>query len=70
MSNKQSIQWHKTILKNYIATLAWKQRTLETLRIEVEEMTQHIEFYQKQIETATEKGKDGFDSERFLKKIP
>lgn len=66
---KFSIEWHKECLYNWKKSLERKEQELERKKREAEKMLQSILFYEEQIRKAEKQGKDGFDSELFLKKL-
>lgn len=67
MRNKMSIKWHEDCLvnqKNYVKGL---QEEMERAIAKYESALKNLNFYEYQIKTAKEQGRDGFDDEKFLK---
>ena len=66
---KMSIEWHRKCLKN---RKSHNEREIDCAQRTMDAALQGINStaaYEKQIETAEAMGKDGFDSERFMKKV-
>ena len=63
---KMDLDWHRTYLKHQQASLQRSERELLAYQARVDRDRDRVEFLQRQIEVAEGKGKDGFDSERFL----
>ena len=66
---KNPIEWHEECLKNMIITA--KGRTAVSARALAEEkrIWGDVRVLQDQIEMAKSKGKDGFDADRFMRKV-
>lgn len=66
---KMSISWHEECLKNIKSSLGRKKQELASLQAEVDRYEQNVFIYSWQIKEAKRKGKDGFDQDKFGKKI-
>jgi len=66
---KMSIEWHKQCLENRKKSLENYQKELEKMERSVDRMKSEVAFYEYQINLAIEKKKDGFDSDKFGKKV-
>jgi hypothetical protein len=64
--SKMPIDWHLKSLANQKITHAELSKQLVRLQERHAASENAINFYEKQIETAKEQGRDGFDPERFL----
>ena len=62
------ITWHEECLQNSLSSLSGYYSELSKLKATIEKLSNDNTFYAHQITKAKEKGLDGFDSERFLKK--
>lgn len=65
---KMSILWHKECLANTYKSFERKKERLEQLQKEVDRDLQQVTFYHVQVHEAEVAGKDGFDSDLFMKK--
>lgn len=65
---KMTIAWHKESLSNTYKSLERKKAQLEQLQKEIDRGAQEATFYHVQVHEAEVQGKDGFDSDLFLKK--
>lgn len=65
---KMSIAWHENCLKNMKASLEHYISKLAFAQKEVDRSKKDIYILEDQIRIAKQKGKDGFDSEKFLQK--
>ena len=65
---KQPISWHKSCLANMQGSLSRKCVEMERTAQEYYRALHECERYQDQIITALDKGMDGFDQDRFMKK--
>ncbi|HBJ74683.1 MAG TPA: hypothetical protein DDY86_04000 [Syntrophaceae bacterium] len=63
---KMSIAWHEQCLANRKASLVKDIERLERIVADVERAKKDIEVYSRQIEVAKGRGRDGFDSDRFM----
>jgi division protein CdvB (Snf7/Vps24/ESCRT-III family) len=63
------IAWHESCLINRKASLMREVERLERIMAEVDRDKHIIEFYSQQIEEAKRRGKDGFDSDKFMHKV-
>ncbi len=66
---KCAISWHEECLKNEKSSLQDLLKEKKRMDERILRLSQQIAFYQVQIDTAKENGKDGFDQEKYLKKI-
>jgi hypothetical protein len=64
-----SMAWHKNCLKNVQESLKREEEELERFAARVERTRSQVRFYEQQIEEATKKRRDGFDSEKFGRKV-
>jgi len=64
---KMSIEWHKESLANTYKSLERKKTQLEQLQKEVDRDLKNANFYHVQVMNAERQGKDGFDSDKFMK---
>jgi len=62
-----TLEWHKECLKNRLKGLEEKRRILERQQREIAREEKEIEFYTLQIQTAEQKKKKSFDTDRFMK---
>lgn len=67
---KMSLDWHKHCYSNSVKTALSMCEELKRLEIRCSRIIEENIFYNRQIHTAEIQGKDGFDSERFLKPRP
>ena len=65
---KMTLEWHEGCYKNSLLYLERERRSLDRAIKAVEELRIRILEYETQINVARERGLDGFDNERFLKK--
>jgi hypothetical protein len=65
--SKMKIPWHEECYNNNLIYLTQKQVELKRLEEECEKMALKLAGYFTQIETAKQRGMDGFDRERFLR---
>jgi len=65
---KFSIARHEEMLKNNRVFLEKKRATLNRMIEEFAFSEARFKFYKEQIEEAKRRGKDGFDSDKFMKK--
>lgn len=65
---KMPIEWHEECLVNHHASLNRIKQEFKRHEENLLRATSEYEFRKLQIEEAKRQGKDGFDSERFLKK--
>ncbi len=66
---KMSMKWHRECLTNWKNSLQREEVELERVIARVERTRAHVRFYEQQIQDAADKRKDGFDSERFGRKV-
>jgi len=67
--SKRSITWHEECLKNMEEALSQKQKRLTLLEQEVGQEGRDLCFYQAQIKACNRRNKDGFDSDKFMRKV-
>lgn len=65
---KQSIKWHVECYLNLKASIASEEAKLRERLEVIEKERIELAFYNEQIETARNKGKDGFDRYKYLVK--
>jgi predicted nucleic acid-binding Zn-ribbon protein len=63
---KQTIGWHKECLKNMTASTERYADELERAKFRYKSMVASCEKYKAQIAEAEKRGKDAFDSDRFM----
>lgn len=63
------MDWHVTCLNNRKKSLAHAEAELKKMNDNVNTMKSSIAAYEFQINLAIEKKKDGFDSDKFGKKV-
>jgi hypothetical protein len=63
-----SIDWHKTNLKNHKKYHYGLFKEIQTLRSRYDADSKELDFYELQIDTAFSKGKDSFDRDKYLVK--
>lgn len=66
---KMSIEWHKQSLENRKASLLHLQKEFENMENSINRKKSEISNYEYQINLAIEKKKDGFDRDKFGKKV-
>jgi len=66
--SKMPLAWHKECLSNTYKSLERKKEQLANLEKEVAKDLQKATFYHVQLREAERQGKDGFDSDLFMKK--
>lgn len=64
---KNSIGWHKECLANILQGVARRELSARNARIYADKLKTDAEFLARQIQGAEKLGKDGFDSERFMR---
>ena len=65
---KMPIAWHERNLENRKITLMRKEASLEILQKEINQIEDDINNLARQIIKAEQTGKEGFDSDRYLKR--
>jgi hypothetical protein len=65
---KNSLRWHRECLKNRQGSLEWTIKEIAKLRVTAERLEKENAFHEKQIAQAEKEGRDGFDSERYMRK--
>ena len=65
---KQTIEWHEKGLVNRENSLQREAERLDRELLELGKFRENNMFLSLQVESAKAKGKDGFDSELFMKK--
>lgn len=65
---KFAIEWHQRCLVNGKKSLEQDKERLKSLKEDIKISEKRISFYEEQINEAIKKGKDGFDSDKFMKK--
>ena len=65
---KMTIEWHKKCLANMKASLAQEEAVVERIRARLDRTVSTVDFYASQITQAENKRKNGFDSEKFMRK--
>lgn len=66
---KQTIEWHKKCLENVKDSLFREEAELVRMRAKVDRTREAVEFYEKQIAEAEAQRKDGFDGDKFMRKV-
>lgn len=66
--SKRPIKWHQVNLKTRSLYLEVQRANLKRIQAEFKRSELEIDFLTLQIETAIKEKKDGFDSDKFLKK--
>ena len=66
---KMPIEWHERCFKNNLHHVNKLQAGVNLMIEKLNKKKKDLEFYAEQIDTAREKKKDGFDPDRFLKKL-
>jgi hypothetical protein len=64
---KRPIEWHQECLKNFRDSINKEIRERDEMISRVEMHIFELQFYEKQINEAIKKKKDGFDEDKFLK---
>ena len=67
---KRPIKWHEKCLANYKDYLLEELRALELLKTRVFNLQEQTRFYEYQITEAKRLNKDGFDPDKWRRKIP
>lgn len=65
---KQTLAWHEQVRVNVQASVESEQRSVDAATRRLNHLKQELAFYTEQIATAEREGKDGFDSETYLKR--
>ena len=65
---KFPISWHEESYRNWFANIEREKEALERKKQSVERAAVELQHYRFQIDQAKAKGKDGFDSDKFLKR--
>ena len=65
---KFPILWHEESYRNWFANWERAKEELERKKASVNRMGEELQHYRFQIDQAKAKGKDGFDSDKFLKR--
>lgn len=63
---KQSIKWHVECYLNHSASIARDEAQLRERLATIEKEREELAFYNKQIESARNEGRDGFDRYRYM----
>ncbi len=66
---KMPIAWHKQCLANQKSYLENEKKRLVSMMNNVERIGDEIRFYEFQIIEAEEHGKDGFDQDKYGRKV-
>lgn len=66
---KMKIEWHEECLKNNKRFIREKREEIRRLQLEIDQNLFDCEMYELQILEAKKKKMDGFDSDKFMKKI-
>lgn len=66
---KMPIKWHKECFGNMKENLFREEADLVRARARVDRARDAVEFYAEQIAEAEAKHKDGFDSDKFMRKV-
>lgn len=66
---KMSMEWHRQCLKIQKAGLEREEAELARVAANVERYRSSVLAYERQIQDAADKNKDGFDSDRFGRKV-
>ena len=67
---KHTIEWHRECLKNSLASAQRKKEVIDRMTDELSIDNARNRFLQYQIDEAIRLGKDGFDDEKFMRKVP
>jgi hypothetical protein len=70
MSNKRSIEWHESCLKNSDTYIKAELEIIASRQADISIVISRNNFLRKQIEEAKRKKMDGFDCDRFMKPRP
>jgi uncharacterized protein HemX len=66
---KMPIEWHRKCLSNQKETLIREEIELDRHIARVARARERVQVYEQQINAAAEKRKDGFDPNKFGKKV-
>jgi len=64
---KHPIEWHENRLTNRMSYLDRQRDKLNRLQVEIDRLIDDNNHLSMQISIARQRGKDGFDEDRFLK---
>lgn len=65
---KEPLSWHNECHRNWAASVAQRRSEVERAVADIERQERELSFYETQIATATARGMEGFDRDRFLVK--
>lgn len=68
MKTKQPISWHNECHRNWAGSVAKRRSEVARAVADLERQERELSFYETQIATATARGMDAFDQDRFLVK--
>lgn len=63
---KMTIAWHQKCMENVRASLARDAENIARMQVAYALGKKRADFYDQQILTATDQGKDGFDAGKFM----
>ena len=65
---KEPLSWHNECHRNWANNVAMKRSDVARAVVDLERQERELSFYETQIATATSRGMESFDRDRFLVK--
>lgn len=66
--SKMSLSWHRSCLKNFVASVEAESKDVERRVAALEKKKRELRFYKEQVEAAEKRGMEAFDRDRLLVK--